>query len=55
MNGRATAHRYLGRAYRAVGAFTSARESWAVALAIFRQAGREPEAIEMETALADLP
>jgi DNA-binding SARP family transcriptional activator len=55
MNGRATAHRYLGRAYRASGAFASARESWNAALEIFRQVGREPERAEVEAALADLP
>jgi DNA-binding SARP family transcriptional activator len=55
MNGKATAYRYLGRAYRAVGAFSSAREAWTAALVIFRQVGREPERVEVETALADLP
>jgi DNA-binding SARP family transcriptional activator len=55
MNGKATAYRYLGRAYRAAGESASARESWTAALAIFRQVGREAERIEMETALADLP
>jgi tetratricopeptide (TPR) repeat protein len=55
MNGKGTAHRYLGRAYREAGEFASARESWTAALAIFRQVGREPEAIEVEAALADLP
>ncbi len=55
MNGKATTYRYLGRAYRAAGEFALARESWEAALAIFRQVGREPEAIEVETALTDLP
>jgi DNA-binding SARP family transcriptional activator/tetratricopeptide (TPR) repeat protein len=55
MNGKATTHRYLGRAYRAAGELASARESWTAALAIFREVGREPEAKEVEAALADLP
>jgi tetratricopeptide (TPR) repeat protein len=55
MNGKATTYRYLGRAYRAVGEFASARESWTEALSIFRQVGREQEAIEVEAALANLP
>jgi hypothetical protein len=54
MNGIATAHRYLGRAYRAAGELASARDSWTAALAIFRQVGQEPERIEVEAALAGL-
>jgi hypothetical protein len=55
MNGKATTYRYLGRAYHSAGEFASAREPWNAALAIFRQVGRESEAGEVETALADLP
>jgi DNA-binding SARP family transcriptional activator/tetratricopeptide (TPR) repeat protein len=54
-NGKATARRYLGRAYRAAGDFASARESWTAALAIFRQVGRVAEIAEVEAALSDLP
>ena len=55
MNGEATVHRYLGRAYRAAGELASARQSWTAALQIFRRVGREPERVEVEAALADLP
>jgi DNA-binding SARP family transcriptional activator/Tfp pilus assembly protein PilF len=55
MNGKATTYGYLGRAYRAAGEFASARQSWMAALAIFRQVGREGDAIEVEMALAGLP
>jgi len=55
LNGKATTYRYLGRAYRAAGELTSARESWTAALAIFRQVGRQPEITEVEEALAALP
>jgi tetratricopeptide (TPR) repeat protein len=55
MNGKATTYGYLGRAYRAAGEFASARESWMAALAIFRQVGREGDAVEVEMALAGLP
>jgi len=55
MNGKATAHRHLGRAYHAAGEFASARRSWTAALEIFHQVGREPESAEVEAALADLP
>jgi len=55
LSGIATTYRYLGQAYQAAGEFQSARESWAAALAIFRQVGRESETTEVEAALAGLP